>query len=66
MGPLIYLDSMDKRTVALGLESFRNPHEANSHLMMAASALSILPVAALFFLTQRHLLKGIALTGINR
>ena len=66
MGPLIYLDSMDKRTVALGLEYFRNPHEPNSHLMMAAAAVAMAPVAILFLVSQRYILKGIALTGIKR
>jgi len=66
MGPLIYLDSLDKRTVALGLEYLRNPHQNNGHLIMAAATVSMIPVALLFFAAQRHILKGIALTGINR
>jgi len=63
MGPLIYLDSMSKRTVALGLEYFRNPHETNAHLMMAAAAAAMVPIAILFFLTQKYLMRGIALTS---
>jgi len=66
MGPLIYLDSLDKRTVALGLEYLRNPHQSNGHLIMAAATVSMIPVAVLFFAAQRHILKGIAMTGINR
>ena len=66
MGPLIYLDSMDKRTVALGLEYLRNPHRNNAHLIMAAAAVAMIPLAVLFLLAQKHILKGIALTGIKR
>jgi len=66
LGPLIYIDSLDKRTVALGLEFFRNPHEVNEHLLMAASITSLVPVALLFFLVQKYIVGGIALTGLKR
>jgi multiple sugar transport system permease protein len=35
------------------------------HLIMAASAISLVPVVVLFFIGQRHLVKGIALTGVK-
>lgn len=66
LGPLIYIDSLDKRTVAMGLEYFRNPHEVNEHLLMAASVASLVPVAALFFAVQRFIVGGLALTGLKR
>jgi len=66
LGPLIYIDSIENRTVALGLEYFRNPHEVNGHLMMAASVTSLVPVAALFFLVQKYIVGGLALTGLKR
>lgn len=32
---------------------------------MAASAISLVPVVVLFFIGQRHLVKGITLTGLK-
>ena len=66
MGPLIYLDSADKRTIALGLEYLRNPHRNNAHLIMAAATVALLPLALIFILAQKYILKGIALTGLKR
>lgn len=61
-GPLIYLTSEDKMTVAVGLLAFQ---EQNQNLMMAASVVALLPVIAVFFLCQRYFVEGITLTGMK-
>ncbi|MBM4045623.1 MAG: carbohydrate ABC transporter permease [Planctomycetes bacterium] len=66
IGPLIYLDSLSKRTVALGLAYFRNPYEIGMHLIMAASVVALVPVVVLFVVGQKHILEGISLTGVQR
>lgn len=65
MGPLIYLSSEDKKTLALGLQSFVWEHGAEWALLMAVSTLMLLPLLVLFFLTQRYFIEGITLTGIK-
>jgi multiple sugar transport system permease protein len=66
MGPLIYLTSQDKYTLALGLQVFQSQHGGTEwHLLMAASAMVILPVLILFFFTQRTFIEGIALSGLK-
>ncbi|MFC2084303.1 carbohydrate ABC transporter permease [Bacteroidota bacterium] len=65
MGPLIYLDSPELRTVPLGLEYFRSPYVDNSHLLMTGALLSMLPVAILFIIFQKYIMGGIATTGIK-
>ena len=65
MGPLIYLDSPQYRTVSLGLEYFRSPYVDNRPLLMAGALLSMLPVAALFLVAQRYIMSGIATTGLK-
>lgn len=65
MGPLIYLDNPDYRTVSLGLEYFRSPYVDNRPLLMAGALLSMLPVALLFLIAQRYILAGIATTGMK-
>ena len=65
LGPLIYLTNQDQWTISLGLKMFQNMYGAQWQLMMAASALTMIPTMALFFLTQRTFIEGIALTGIK-
>lgn len=65
MGPLIYLNSMEKYTVAIGLRMFQDMFGTQLELLMAASLIHILPTIVLFFLAQRHFIKGIALTGLK-
>lgn len=65
MGPLIYLDNPNYRTVTLGLEFFRSPYVDNRPLLMAGAVLSMIPVAGLFLVAQRHIMSGIATTGLK-
>jgi multiple sugar transport system permease protein len=65
MGPLIYLDNPDYRTISLGLEYFRSPYVDNRPLLMAGALLSMLPVAGLFLIAQRYILAGVATSGLK-
>lgn len=65
MGPLIYLDNPEFRTVTLGLEYFRSPYVDNRHLLMTGAVLAMLPVALLFVFFQRYIMSGIATTGLK-
>jgi ABC-type glycerol-3-phosphate transport system permease component len=64
--PLIYLNSPDKMTVAVGLASFRHRYGATPwHLLMAASLVAVLPCVILFFVAQRYFIQGIVVTGVK-
>ena len=65
LGPLIYLDNPNYRTVSLGLEYFRSPYVDNRPLLMAGALLSMIPVACLFLIAQRYIMSGIATTGLK-
>lgn len=65
MGPLIYLNEEAKYTLSLGLQLFQGSYGAQWHLLMAASLLVLLPAVIVFFLGQRHILDGIATTGLK-
>lgn len=69
LGPLIYLNSPEKFTVALGLNFFQNVPESAGmpmqHLLMAASVMAILPCLVIFFSFQRSFVEGIVLSGIK-
>ena len=65
MGPLIYLDNPEYRTVTLGLEYFRSPYVDNRHLLMTGAVLAMMPVAMLFLFFQRYIVAGISTTGLK-
>ncbi|QOC91372.1 carbohydrate ABC transporter permease [Micromonospora craniellae] len=65
LGPLIYLRSPELRTIQLGLRTFISQYNAEYALIMTGSVLSVLPVAVIFLLGQRHFVEGIATTGLK-
>jgi len=72
-GPLIYLNSQEKMTLALGLQMFQQLVSSGAEYsdvglytaMMAASTVVTLPVIALFVSAQRYFVEGIQMTGIK-
>ncbi len=66
MGPLIYLTDKDTYTLSLGLQVFQSQHGGTEwHLLMAASAMVILPILIMFFFAQKTFIQGVALTGLK-
>lgn len=65
LGPLIYLNSVDKYTLQIGLRMFQDINGARMNLLMAASMIVLAPVLVLFFSAQRYLVRGIVLSGIK-
>jgi multiple sugar transport system permease protein len=65
MGPLIYLNSQELKTIQLGLRMFIQQYSADYALIMAASLISIIPVVILFLAFQRFFVEGIASSGIK-
>ena len=63
--PLVIVNSREMATVPLGLNLFLSQNGNQWHLLMAASAISMLPTLLLVVLLQRHLVKGIALSGLG-
>lgn len=61
MGPLIYINTMEKKTVSLGLTFFRNQYANEVGLMMAASVIAMIPLIIAFVYNQKRIVKGIRL-----
>jgi len=68
-GPLIYLNTEDLFTVALGLYFFKSlPTDSGPVLvqfLMAAAIMMTLPVIVVFFSLQRYFMQGIVMSGIK-
>ncbi len=62
--PLIYLQSPENWTMAIGLRGFRDLYSTQWNLMMAASTAMITPLLVLFFLAQRYFVSGIQMSGL--
>ena len=65
MAPLIYLNSFEKYTIAIGLRMFQSIYGSFPHYMLAASNIALIPVLILFFVAQKYFVQGIVLTGIK-
>ncbi|HEY7087843.1 MAG TPA: carbohydrate ABC transporter permease [Tepidisphaeraceae bacterium] len=66
MGPLIYLNSPEHRTLALSLNAFNGQYGVSDvHLLLAASVVCMLPCVILFFAAQRYFVESVAMTGLK-
>src|SRR4030095_6656734 len=65
IGPLIYLNSVENQTLALGLRSLQTFYNTRWDFIMAGAVLMTLPMVAIFFLAQRFFIEGMsALSGL--
>ncbi|MDW8100516.1 MAG: carbohydrate ABC transporter permease [Anaerolineae bacterium] len=65
LGPLIYLSSPEKFTLALGLRFFQSQYRVEWTLLMAVSLIVLSPCIILFFIAQKYYIQGIVITGIK-
>lgn len=63
--PLLVLNSRELMTLPLGINSLRSLYADNTNLLMAGTAVSVLPMLFLFIYLQRYFIQGIALTGLK-
>lgn len=64
--PLIFINSMEKMPIAVGLAFFKGQGEAIWSWLMAASVLSALPLLVLYIFAQRYIIESMALAGLKR
>lgn len=60
LGPLIYLNSVDNQTLAVGLRSLQNLYNTRWDLIMAGAVLMTLPLIVIFLLAQRFFIEGMS------
>ncbi|MCD6386616.1 carbohydrate ABC transporter permease [Candidatus Sumerlaeota bacterium] len=65
LGPLVFLDSVDKYTLPVGIALFQTSYAAEFGLTFAACVIATLPVLIVFMIFQKHIIKGISLTGLK-
>ena len=65
MGPLIYLNSTELKTIQLGIRMFISQYGADYALIMAASVCSLIPVLIVFMVCQKWFVEGITAGGVK-
>ncbi|MEZ4515137.1 MAG: carbohydrate ABC transporter permease [Chloroflexota bacterium] len=63
--PLIFLHNRENWTVAVGLQTFDALYSVNTHLIMAASVVMIIPPILIFFFSQKIFTQGVVISGIK-
>ncbi|QHQ63227.1 ABC transporter permease subunit [Anaerocolumna sedimenticola] len=64
-GPIIYLNTKEKFTLAVGLLQFQGDYATKWNLLMAASTIVVAPCILIYLIGQRYLIEGISLTGMK-
>lgn len=64
LSPLLYLNTVERFPMALGMRMFQGAYGPDWPLIMAASALFIFPTIFVFLVAQRYFIQGIHLTGL--
>ena len=66
LGPLLYVNSDERQTLALGLQNFKTSFGySDPHYLMAASLLMMIPTLVIFFSAQKAFMRGVVVTGLK-
>ncbi|NLY52651.1 MAG: carbohydrate ABC transporter permease [Firmicutes bacterium] len=63
--PLVFINSISKMTVPLGLASMQGSYSTDWPVLMAGTVISLAPVLIAFLLAQEFFVQGITLTGLK-
>ncbi len=64
--PVIIINSQDLRTIPVGIALFKDPYGSiNYGPLMAATVISTGPMLVAYILSQKYMIRGIALTGLK-
>jgi len=63
--PLIFINTVDRRTLPLGLAALQTMYSTDWPVLMAGSVISVIPVIIVFLALQEYFIKGITLTGLK-
>lgn len=65
MGPMIYLDSDNLKTIQLGLAMFKKEFTADYGAIMAGTVCSIIPIVIVYIFAQKYIVEGVAFAGVK-
>jgi len=65
IGPLIFINNQSEFTLSLGLQQYQSTHFTAYNYLMAASLVFMIPTLIIFVVAQRHLIRGVAFSGLK-
>ena len=65
LAPLIYIQSTLKQTIQIGLTAFTGQYTMQYGITMAGTVSSLVPIVLLFIITEKHIIQGIAFSGLK-
>lgn len=63
---IIYINSLDKFTIALGLSQFKGSLGTDWSMIMSATCMSFVPGILFYLVGQRYFIEGIVMTGMKQ
>lgn len=63
--PLIFLTSPEKYTLTVGQAFINDARSSDWERLMAANVMSLIPLLIVYLAAQRHIVQGVALTGLK-
>lgn len=63
--PLIFINSIERMTIPLGLAAMQGMYSTNWPVLMAATLLSLAPVLVAFLAAQEYFVRGVTLSGLK-
>lgn len=65
LGPLIFVNQESRYTLSIGLTFYKGTKQTEWAYLLAACTMFTVPIAVLYFFTQRRFIEGITFTGIK-
>ncbi|WP_432799556.1 carbohydrate ABC transporter permease [Poriferisphaera sp. WC338] len=65
MGPLIFLESLHKLTLPVGIAQFQTSYSTEYGLTLAACVICTLPTVIVFLIFHRHIIEGFSISGMK-
>ncbi len=65
LGPLVFLDSVEKYTLPVGVALFQSSYASEYGLTLAASVVCTTPVLIIFMIFSRQIIRGMATSGLK-
>jgi len=63
--PLLYLNSVEKFPLTVGLTFFNGEYSAQPNLILAGAMFNTIPMVIIFFVFQRYFIQGAATSGLG-
>lgn len=65
LAPMLFINTIDKMPIALGLTFFKGQGEAIWPWLMSASVISVIPLIIIYIFAQRMIIEGMVFSGLK-